>query len=239
MARPADWPDDWPHPDDGIPEGWRELEWLVYCAGTADERLSYEELGHLVGRKKGTVSSWVGKWRARYGADFFPRANKTGIPKDAVIEGARRSGMNMSAGWAEVREAAADGYGAGAWLALQLSGTVAAEILADPARRGELDAGDVLRLARAGEIWARVADRLAGIPDPGRMTPGGNDLPEGDLPPAGLLAGFEGSPMIPTDLDGEDAVTMEAVATVMQAASVRLEVQRSADVIDVDGAPSS
>lgn len=235
MARPDDWPEEWPHPDDpeGPPEWWRDIEWRAYCAGTEDPLLSYIDLGHLVGREKGTISSWVRRWRAKYGADFFPRGKRSTLPVDRVKAGAANAGLSVAAGWSSVRLSAADGYGAGAWIALQLAGTAAAELLADDERRRQLTADDILKLAKAGEIWTKVADRLSNIPDPGRLTNGA----AGDLAkdiPTSLLDGFNNVSMLPVGLEGEDETTMEAVGIAMQAASMQLEIRRKA--IDVDEA---
>lgn len=182
-------PEPAPDPDGEMPDGWRPIEWVAYGAlsGGATRRTVAEDVG--VG--SGTLSSWVRRWRNRYGDDLLASAARANQRRTAADNGSKTAEM-----WQDRRLLQAARHGAAAAALLDALGSGIERYTAD-VRAGtiQVTAGDLLLLAKAAEREAIAADRLAGIPDPSRarvqqqnLVVGGAGAPV----PAGVVAALEG-----------------------------------------------
>lgn len=184
----------------------RPEEWAAFVALAGGASLS--KAGELVDRKRGTVSGWVTKWRARWGQDLLRNRSTGGRPPEQSALGVIRAGEETRKRWAEIREVSAQRFGILSEEALDASLAVIKDHLADPERRRLLTISDAVMLARIAELAAKRADVLADVIDPTKAHLAGLAGERAGGQGAGLLAGLEAGPGA---ADGDTIAMLELV----------------------------
>jgi hypothetical protein len=150
-----------------MPPGWDPLHWTVVTSIAVD-KLSYSATAARCGRSPGWVSKVLQRLRRVYGPDFCPAANPRTISAEDSRYGGLVAGRSSSTRWTALREEAAGRYGETAVLASQAAQEALTLLLSDKERLKALSVREILDLARTGEVLARRADTLAGVPDVNR-----------------------------------------------------------------------
>lgn len=199
-------PDPWPDPDGEKPDDWLDNHWIVFLALVAGD--SYATAGKKVDRKPGTVSAWVQKWRARYGADFVRSPRHQVIAAEDRARGQAAAAERTTKKWAEIRAGAANLAAGTAEKAREVVEMGLAALIGDENRLQELTPRDMLDLARVAKILGDQADKFADIPDPTRILLQRNSL-TATVPPPGTFDAFDSA----TDLDENLFAIMDTVIT--------------------------
>ena len=154
---------DRPVPGEGLPAGWRPIEWLAFSLlhGGATIRQAAKE----VDRAPSTVTSWLKKWRARFGADVIILREPSSNLKDPAVraKGVAASIEAHRARHLENREQMALAAGVTADHVRALAMKIVQELAKSPSAIRDMTTKDVLNLARAFDLMSRRADLLDDI----------------------------------------------------------------------------